>query len=198
MPMNWLDVVLLILMLLSVVAAFRKGLTREIVGLISCLAALVLGAWFYGMVGGVLEPYVSSRGVANFCGFLIVFCGVMLAGSLAGLLLGRLLKVVGLSFFDRLLGAGFGAVRGLLLAVALVLALMAFTPGVKADSPPPSVVNSRFAPYVIDAARLFAAAAPRELKEGFRKSYEQVKSSWEHALKKGVRESPEAHQREKK
>jgi membrane protein required for colicin V production len=195
--MNWLDIVLLILLLGSVVTSFSAGLTREVVGLVSMIAALVLAIWFYGTAGSILLPYVSSPGIANFCGFLMVFCGVLLVGSLLGHVLGRLLKVTGLSFVDRLLGAGFGVVRGLLISIALILALLAFTPG---KSPPNAVVNSRVAPYVIDAARLCAAVAPHELKDGFRKSYEQVKTIWGNALKKGIRELPEtgktAHERE--
>jgi len=195
--MNWLDVVLLILLLGSVVTSFSAGLTREVVGLVSMIAALILAIWFYGTAGSFLLPYVSSPGIANFCGFLIVFCGVLILGALLGRALGRLMKVAGLSFVDRLLGAGFGVVRGLLISIAVVLALLAFTPG---KSPPNSVVNSRVAPYVIDAARLVSAVAPHELKDGFRKSYEQVKTIWGNALKRGIRDLPDtgktAHERE--
>jgi membrane protein required for colicin V production len=173
--MNWLDIVLLIVLVGSVVTSFSTGLAREVVGLISMVAMLL--------------PYVSSPGIAHFCGFLIVFLGVLILGAITGRLLGRLMKVAGLSFVDRLLGAGFGVVRGLLISIALVLALLAFTPG---KSPPNAVVHSRVAPYVIDAARVCAAIAPHELKDGFRKSYDQVKTIWGNALKKGIRELPDA------
>lgn len=187
--MNWLDIVLLIVLVGSVVTSFSTGLAREVVGLVSMVAALVLAIWFYGSAGSILLPYVSSPGIAHFCGFLIVFVGVLVAGALIGRVLGRMMKAAGLSFVDRLLGAGFGVVRGLLISIAFVLALLAFTPG---KSPPTAVVHSRVAPYVIDAARVCAAIAPRELKDGFRKSYEQVKSIWGSALKKGIRELPDA------
>ena len=186
--MNWLDIVLLIVLLGSVVTSFSTGLAREIVGLISMVAALVLAIWFYGTAGTLVLPYVSSPGIAHFCGFLIVFCGVLVLGAILGRLLGRLMKVAGLSFVDRLLGAAFGVVRGLLISIAVVLALLAFTPG---KSPPNAVVHSRLAPYVIDASRVFAAMAPHELKDGFHKSYEQVKTIWGNALKKGIREAPD-------
>jgi len=187
--MNWLDIVLLIVLVGSVVTSFSTGLAREVVGLVSMVAALVLAIWFYGSAGSILLPYVSSPGIAHFCGFLIVFVGVLVAGALIGRVLGRMMKAAGLSFVDRLLGAGFGVVRGLLISIAFVLALLAFTPG---KAPPNAVVHSRVAPYVIDAARVCAAIAPRELKDGFRKSYEQVKSIWGSALKKGIRELPDA------
>ena len=37
---------------------------------------------------------------------------------------------------------------------------------------------------------MFAAMAPHELKEGFRKTYAQVKAAWSDALDKGIRKSP--------
>ena len=46
------------------------------------------------------------------------------------------------------------------------------------------------APYVVDAARVFASMAPHDLKEGFRKTYAQVKSAWSDALQKGIRKLP--------
>ena len=51
-------------------------------------------------------------------------------------------------------------------------------------------MNSRIAPYVVEASRMFAGVAPHELKEGFRRTYEQVKSAWGDALEKGMRHLP--------
>ena len=82
--------------------------------------------------------------MANFCGFLMVFVGVMMLGSLVGFILSKVLKVTGLSFFDRLLGAAFGIMRGVLIAAALVMAMLAFAPG--AGRKPDAVAHSRLAP----------------------------------------------------
>jgi membrane protein required for colicin V production len=173
--MNWLDVVLALILVASVVTSFRKGLSREVIGLVAVCLALVLGIWLYGLAGSYLVPYLSSRSLANFAGFAIVFCGVMILGGLVSLMVGRFLKITGLSFFDHALGAGFGILRGMLISVALVTGIMAFAAG---DRPPASVVNSHLAPYVVGAARMVAAIAPYEVKEGFRKTYARVKSAW--------------------
>ena len=188
--MNWLDAVLILVLAFSIWRSFAKGLTREVIGLVAVVAGIFLGTWLYSTTGAWIEPHVSSRAVANFCGFLVVFFGIMLLGSLVGVILSRLLRVTGLSFFDRLLGAAFGVIRGVLVAAGLVMAILAFAPGAKAGTPPESVANSRLAPYVIGAARVFVAAAPREMKDGFRKSYAQVKSRWEESLKKGIQKVP--------
>jgi membrane protein required for colicin V production len=150
---------------------------------------LVLGIWLYGFAGGYLLPYLSSRAVANFAGFAIIFCGVMVLGSLVSFIVGKFLKVTGLSIFDHALGAGFGVVRGVLVSVALVMGIMAFSQG---ERPPEAVVQSRTAPYVVDAARVVVALAPFELKEGFRKTYARVKTAWEEATRKQIRSGDRA------
>lgn len=185
--MNWLDIVLLFILAVSVVTSFRKGFSREVVGLVSVVLALVLGIWFYGSVAGFLQPYLSSRSVANFAGFFIVFCGVVMLGSAVSFAIGKFLHVTGLSIVDHALGAGFGLLRGTLIAIALVMGIMAFRSG---EQPPAAVVHSRMAPYVVDAARVVAAVAPHELKEGFRRTYGQVKSAWGKAVEQGIHRLP--------
>lgn len=191
--MNWLDVVLLVILAASVFTSFRKGLSREVIGLVAVVLALLLGSWFYGTAGALFAPYLSSPAAAHFAGVLLVFCGVLALGALVSWIVGRFLKITGLSIFDHLLGAGFGLARGVLIAVALILGLMAFSPS---GHPPASVVRSRTAPYVIDAARLVASIAPHEVREGFRKTYGQVKSAWEKTLEDGVRKLPGAEKRQ--
>lgn len=187
--MNWLDIIVLLVVAVSMFTSFRKGLSREIIGLVSVVLALMLGIWFYGTAGGFLSPYVSSPAVSNLCGFVLVFVGVILLGNLVSYVVGKFLRVTGLSLFDHLLGAGFGAVRGVLVVVALLMAIMAFS---DKDRPPAAIVHSRLAPYVAGAAQLFADVAPHELKEGFRRTYAEVKSAWGTAVEEQVHGRPGA------
>jgi membrane protein required for colicin V production len=152
-----------------------------------------LGSWFYGMAGALFERYLSSPAAAHFAGFVVVFVGVLLLGAAVGALVGKFLKVTGLSFFDHVLGAAFGLARGVLIGIALIMGIMAFS---TSGSPPASVVESRTAPYVVDAARLIASMAPHELREGFRKTYAQVKSAWEKTLEDGIRKTPNTEKRQ--
>jgi len=179
---NWLDVVLTAIVVLSAAAGLIKGLARTLVGLAACVIGLLCGLWFYGPAGAFLIPYVSSRGIANFIGFFLVFFGTMILGGLLGRVLALLFKWAGLGWLDRLLGAAFGLARGALIAAVIVMALLAFSPA----PPPRLVVNSRVAPYVMDAARLMAAAAPREVRDGVRRGYEKVKQVWSDTLKKSI------------
>jgi membrane protein required for colicin V production len=185
--MNWLDVTLVILLVGSVASAFSKGFVREAIGLAAAFIGLLCGAWFYRMPGDILRPYLSSREAANLCGFLLIFVVAILLGWLVSLLVGMMVKVVGLSWLDRLLGAAFGAARGVIVCVALITAIVAFAPGSDPKTPPQSVVNSRIAPYMLDAAHLLTMATPKELRDEFALRYEQIKRIWEDAIKHGLR-----------
>lgn len=177
--MNWLDGVIGLTMLLSIVVSVQKGFSREVIGLVAAFFGLILASWFYGMAGAWLEPYVSSIRVAHFLGFLMVFVAVLIVGGLLGWVVNRFLRNVGLSWIDRALGAAFGIVRGLVMSVALVMILVAFAPGSTEAAPPPAVVHSHLAPYVIGASRVLTQLAPHDLKDEFHKRYEQVKRAWD-------------------
>jgi membrane protein required for colicin V production len=157
--------------------------------------ALLLALWFYGTAGSYLAPYVSSRPLAGLAGFLAVFAGVLLLGHLVSFTLGKFLRVTGLSVVDHLLGAAFGALRGMLIAIVLTMAIMAFSSG---DRPPDSVVHSRLAPYVAKASRVIVSVAPHELKEGFRRTYAQAEAIWGKAVDAGLRVAPHVQQEGKK
>jgi membrane protein required for colicin V production len=191
--MNWLDVVLALIVVVSVVSSFRKGLSREIIGLASVILGLLLGIWFYGPASIYVQPYVNSPLAAKLAGFFLVFTLVFLAGVFVRFVVGKFLRVTRLSAIDHLLGAGFGAARGVLIAVALLTGIMAFA---RDGKPPASVTESRLAPYVSVGARFFVAMAPHELKEGFRRTYAEAKSAWDSALQNRTHGRPKAERDE--
>ena len=139
--MNWLDLVLIGILAISIVASFAKGFTREVIGLVAAVAALLCGAWFYRMAGEIVRPWVGSREAANLCGFLLIVAAVIVLGLIVSWLVGAMIKAVRLSWLDRLLGAAFGVARGVVVCVAVITAIVAFTPGLDARTPPPSVVR---------------------------------------------------------
>lgn len=190
--MNWLDLLFIVLLAFSVASSFSRGFARELIGLIAAVAALLCGLWFYRVAGEALRPYVGSREVANLLGFLLVFAAVIVAGWVLSLLVGMAMKLVGLSWLDRLMGAGFGLVRGVVVSVAVITAMVALAPGGDAKTPPRAVVESRIAPYLIDAARAATRAAPKELRDEFDRRYSEMKRIWGDALKRGVRRAPES------
>jgi membrane protein required for colicin V production len=178
--MTWLDFVFAIIICASMAAGFAKGFIRIGIGFIALCVGIVLASWFYGTAAGWLVPYVTSPGVANFLGFLTVFAIVLTIGALISGILTRVFKLVGLSWLDRLLGGLLGCARGLLASVVLLMIMLAFAPTKTHNA----VVDSYLAPYVMDSADLISRITPFELKNGFRKSYEEIKKAWADTMKK--------------
>jgi membrane protein required for colicin V production len=176
---NWLDLILIVILALSTIQSFRKGFSREIIGLAASLAALILAMWFYAFAGSFVSPYVGSQRIANLVGFFLVVVGVLLVGVLVGIIVSRFIRTIGLSFFDRLLGATFGLIRGFLVATALLTAFIAFGPHAETDTAPSAVVHSQLAPYVLEASRYFVAIAPMDLKQSFHKRYTRIEAALE-------------------
>ncbi len=183
---NWLDIVLGLILALSILRGFAKGIARTGIGFAAVILGILCGLWFYGTAGALTQTFISSRPLANLVGFLAIFVMVIVCGGLIGALLEKLLKFAHLSWLNRLLGAAFGAVRGMLICAVAVFVLMAFS----AKPPPQSVVHSRLAPYVMAGARVMAYAAPHDVREEFHRSYEKVKQIWAEMFEKKPRKLP--------
>jgi membrane protein required for colicin V production len=105
-------------------------------------------------------------------GFSTVFLGTLIAGVLAIGLATRLVKFAKIQWFDRLLGAGFGFIRGWVLGSIVFLVLTSF--GLQSER----VKSSQLAPYFLPGARVIALAAPYDLKARFMVGYRAVESWW--------------------
>ena len=172
--LNWLDIVLGLIILSSAIAGLRAGFTRVVIGLVATIVGLVAGFWFYRLVGAQLHPWIKDTTWANALGFFLIFFGVALAGSLVAALLSKLLRWVGLSWFNYLLGGVAGFARGALVVAVLANVLVAFSPAAM----PNYLRNSRVLPYANGVASVLAELAPRELKDSFSQRMEVLKQFW--------------------
>ena len=117
-PLDWICIAVLAISLL--VGAWR-GLVVEVLSVASWLAAFVLAQWFAPAVAHWLPISSTNEALRYGLGFLIVFVGTIFAGSLIAFVVKKLLAAVGLSPADRMLGAAFGVVRGVVILLALTV-----------------------------------------------------------------------------
>lgn len=174
MPFNWFDIVLAFLILASIIAGLKSGFARVVVSLLATIAGLLLGFWCYRIVAAKLTAFIRTQALADICGFLIIFIGILILGSLVAALLANLFRWIGLSWFDHFLGGVAGFVRGILMVAALAAILVAFVP-----SPVPSfLADSRMLPYASHVAAALAEMAPRDLKDAFFQEWQNLKQFW--------------------
>ena len=122
--LGWIDIAMLGVVALSAIAGVVRGLTFEILSLLSWVAAWFAGLWF----GPVIAPHLSigapGSALNGVAAFAIAFVIALVVCGLAARAVSALVGKTPLRPLDRLLGAVFGVLRGLLvlLAVAIVVA----------------------------------------------------------------------------
>jgi membrane protein required for colicin V production len=123
MIMPALDWIFVAILLISLALGAWRGLVYEVLSLLSWVAAFVLAQWFAPDVAQKLPMTGASEAVRYAAGFALVFVLSVFAGGLLAKLIKKLFSAVGLQPVDRVLGAGFGLMRGALVLLAATLVI---------------------------------------------------------------------------
>ena len=116
-----LDWIFLGVLLLSMVIGAWRGLVYEVLSVLSWIAAFVLAQWFAPQAASFLPMSGATEAMRYAAGFVVVFIAAIFLGSLIAFLTKKLIAAVGLRPADRLLGAAFGAVRGIIILLAFTV-----------------------------------------------------------------------------
>jgi len=119
--MTAFDFGVLIVVGLSTLFAFIRGVIREVIALVSWVVGLFAAATFTPALGEWLPASLGGPALRYAIAFVLILVGALLAGSFIAWPLARAVRAVGLGFVDRVLGSIFGLARGLLLVIAVVL-----------------------------------------------------------------------------
>jgi membrane protein required for colicin V production len=119
--MTWLDYAILGVLALSIAWGVWRGLVREVVSLAGWVIAFLAANLLAGPVGERLPESIARPELRVLLAFVGIFILSLVVTTLFGLLLSKMLKAAGLGGLDRTLGALFGLVRGVLVAVAAAL-----------------------------------------------------------------------------
>lgn len=128
--MNWVDLTIVAIVLISAVISLFRGFVREVLSLVAWVGAFWLASRAARPAAAVLEPWVSVEDARLVLAFVGVLIGVLLLAGVVNYVIGRLLEKTGLSGPDRLLGMLFGILRGgAIVAIIVFIAGLTRMPG---------------------------------------------------------------------
>lgn len=117
------DYVVLGIVVVSLGLGLWRGVVSELIALAAWVLAFMAALEFGAPTGlAVFAGSISDPAIRALAGCVLVFVGVLVAMSLVRLAVRSMVKALGLSLSDRLLGMFFGLARGLLLVMLLVAA----------------------------------------------------------------------------
>ncbi|MEE3087669.1 MAG: CvpA family protein [Pseudomonadota bacterium] len=118
----------LILAVIAISSAFgvRRGFIKEIMSLLSWIAALLVSRVYSVSLASILENLIDNPSVRYVIAFSVLFVIIIMLGTLLNHLMSKLLVVTGLKTIDRLLGAVFGVARGTVIVMVFLFVLNVF------------------------------------------------------------------------
>ena len=119
--MEYVDYAVLGIVVLSILVGALRGFIKEVFSLAVWAAAFLIAFQYSGALALQLENHIELPSARTSMAFAGLFLVVLLIGGLITFLIGKLVEKTGLSGTDRLLGGLFGAIRGLILILVLML-----------------------------------------------------------------------------
>jgi membrane protein required for colicin V production len=156
--MSLFDLAAGLVLVVSVLVGWVRGAAREVATVAALIIAAVVALAALRFSGPVARHAIHTPWLANIAAVLIVFAAVYIVlRVMAGALTRQIHQTSGLGGLDRVVGAGFGAARAL---VVLGLANLTVNAIMPADRMPPWISGALLYPVSAVSASALKAFAP--------------------------------------
>ena len=171
--MNYFDIIVIVILGYCLIRGIFRGLVKELSSIIGVFGGFYAAYTYYPVLAKPLSKWIANAGYLNILSFLIIFCGVFIIISILGIIINYLLKIVFLGWLDRVSGAMFGAMKGILIVSVLLIALTAFLP-----KGTPVIKDSLLSPYVTLISEKMAKVISKDMKHDFSTKIATIKKAW--------------------
>lgn len=163
------DIGIVVVVLLSALVGFIRGVTREILGFISWVGSFFIALYMLPFIRPFLTPYIQSSLLVDLIGGVGAFFVSLIILILVSKLLSSQVKESLLSGIDRSLGAVFGFCRGVVVIALLYLTLTFF---LNTAAWPSYLKEARLMSIAQDVAQYIIAFVPEaELPDTIKKHF---------------------------
>lgn len=175
--MTLVDWIIVVVVAAAGLGGIARGFFRSAFSLAGLVLGLALASWNYWRLAAILKPMIRSVEAANAIGFLVIAFAVMAVAAILGALLAKMFEKVGLGCLDRLAGAVFGFVEGMIFVTLCILVTVAFFPKTQ------WLTEARLPRYFFGALHVSTRVTPDRLADRVRKELQTLESEspeWMH------------------
>ncbi|MFH0764389.1 MAG: CvpA family protein [Candidatus Omnitrophota bacterium] len=124
--LNWVDILIVIIMLRTSYVAFQDGLSHEIFPLIGAFLSLVLSLAYYKKIAFIISQNIGGMpiSISSFMSFVIIFAAVIFVFKLVRLVFDKIIKVTWHPLIEKFGGLLAGAVKASIITSAILIALV--------------------------------------------------------------------------
>jgi membrane protein required for colicin V production len=115
--MTGLDIIVLVVVGIAAISGFMRGFVQEVLSLAALVVAVAAIRYLHTDLTQFLDGYIGAPGTSAVLAFMILLLVPYLVVKLAASRLGRASRSSVIGPFDRVLGFGFGAVKGVIIVV---------------------------------------------------------------------------------
>ena len=126
--MNWLDIVIIVGLVISVFSGIQQGLVRIAFSLAGGIIGVVLAGRYSDALAEKLS-FISDPSIAGIVAFVIIIIATMIVATILGVIVKKIVHAILLGFVDKLGGAVIGLLAGAIFIGALLAMWLAYGTG---------------------------------------------------------------------
>ena len=175
--MTIVDWIIVVVVAAAVLAGIAPGFFRSAFSLAGLVLGLALASWNYWRLADLFKPFIHSIEISDAIAFLLIAFAVMAVAAIFGSLVAKLFEKVGLGWLDRIAGAVFGFIEGMIFVTLCILVTVAFFPQTA------WLTDARLPRYFFGALHVSVRVTPPRLSDRVRKelhTLEAQSSKWIH------------------
>lgn len=119
--MTAFDYIVLAVLGFSILLSVMRGLVKEVLSILAWFVAFYVGRTYTDQMLPLIPTDIPSESLRTLAAFLVLFLATLLLATLLAIAISAIFKKIGLGWLNRMLGAVFGAFRGVLIVCILVL-----------------------------------------------------------------------------
>ncbi len=175
--MNKLDIIFIAILSITLIRGLLRGIVKELIGIGGIIGAFLIASNFYNHIIKYIEQIISDEKIAAIIAFASLFIVTLLLIYFLGAIIREFLKSLSLGWLDRIGGAAFGFLKGILISSLIIFMLTLML------SPSSSLISkSRLSPYITMVTEKIIYLIPKDMKQEFWDKTKEMEKKWKHSI----------------